>query len=119
MTLRTNARMMSKADDNNDYDYDQALGEKQTEQRCNNVTSGEFLKRKSQAEKSRSGSHVTTIIQDFTLVSLTSSVMPHLAGLPLEATVPSLFTHSFPYALVSLRTRFTITSVYQPEEHSA
>ena len=29
---------------------------------CNNVTSGEFLKQKSRAEKSQSRSHMTTII---------------------------------------------------------
>ena len=33
MTLKTNARMMSKADNNNDYDYDQALSEKQMGQK--------------------------------------------------------------------------------------
>ena len=72
---------------------------------CNNVTSGKFLKRKSWAEKSRSESHMTTIIQDFTLVSLTSSIMTHPAGLPLGVAVPSLLrtrlpTHSSPYALI-------------------
>ena len=33
MTPRTNARTMSKADNNNDYDYNQASGEKQMERR--------------------------------------------------------------------------------------
>ena len=48
---------------------------------------------------------MTTIIQDFTLVSLTSSVTPHLAGLPLGAAVLSFLrtclpTHLPPYTLV-------------------
>ena len=60
------------------------------------MTSGEFLKRKSRAEKSQSGSHVTTIIQDFTLVGLTFSVTPHPAGLPLGAAVPSLLRTRLP-----------------------
>ena len=75
----------------------------------NNVTSGEFLKRKLRAEKSQSGSYVITIIQDFTLVSLTPSVTPHPTGLPLGAAIPSLLrtrlpTHLSPYALISLHT---------------
>ena len=58
-----------------------------------------------------------TIIQNFTLVSLTSSVTPHPAGLPLGAAVPSLLhtclpTHSSPYTLVSLRTRLPTHSSY-------
>ena len=74
------------------------------------MTSEEFLKQKSRVGKSRSRSHVTTIIQDFTLVSLTSSVMPYPAGLPLGAALPSLLrtcllTYSSPYVLVSLHTR--------------
>ena len=74
------------------------------------MTSREFLKWKSWTEKSWSGNHVTTIIQNFTLVSLTSSVTPHPAGLPFGATIPSLlrtrlFTHLSPYALISLCTR--------------
>ena len=52
-----------------------------------------------------SGSHMTTIIQNFTLVSLTYSVTSHPAGLPLGAKVPSLPIHSSPYAFVSLRIR--------------
>ena len=91
--------------------------------KCNNVTSGKFLKRKSRAEKSQSGSHVTTIIMDFILISLTSSITPHPAGLPLGAAVPSLLrtrllTHLSPYTLVSLHTRLTVMSLHQPEEHS-
>ena len=74
------------------------------EDNCNNVTSGEFLKRKSWAESFRNGSHVTTIIQNFTLFSLSSSVTPHLVELLLGAAVPSLSTHSSPYTFVSLRT---------------
>ena len=71
---------------------------------CNNVTSGEFLRWKSRAESSQSRNHVTTIIQNFILVSLTSSVTLNPVKLPLRAAVPSLFTHSSPYALVSLHT---------------
>ena len=66
--------------------------------------SGEFLKRKSQAENSWSGSHMTTIIQNFTLVSLTSSVMSHSVRLPFRAAVPSLPMHLSPYTLVFLST---------------
>ena len=48
---------------------------------CNNVTFG--------VKSSRSGSHVTTIIQNFTLVSLTSITMPHFIELPFGATILS------------------------------
>ena len=43
---------------------------------------------------------MTTIIQNFTLVSLTSSVTPYPVGLPLGVVVSSLPTNSSPYALV-------------------
>ena len=49
---------------------------------------------------------MTTIIQNFTLVSLISTVTPHPVKLPLGAVVPSLSMHSSPYALVFLRTCF-------------
>ena len=63
--------------------------------------------------ESQSGSYVTTIIQNFTLVSLTSSVTPHLAELPLGAAVPFFSTHSSLYTLVSLRTYLpTHSSLY-------
>ena len=62
---------------------------------CNNVTF--------RAERFQSGSHVTTNIQNFTLVSLSSIMMPHLVKLPSRAAVPSLPTYSTSYALVSLR----------------
>ena len=58
---------------------------------CNNVTLG------AGAESSQSESHVTTIIQDFTLVSLTSTATPHLARLPFRAAVPSHSTHLSTY----------------------
>ena len=57
---------------------------------CNNVTLG--------AESSRSGSHVTAIIRNFTPVSLTSTATPHPAGLPFGASVPSHPTHSTTYS---------------------
>ena len=44
-------------------------------------------------ESSQSRSHITIIIQNFTLVSLTFIVMPHPVGLLLGAMVPSLFMH--------------------------
>ena len=66
------------------------------DEQCNNVTLG--------TESSQSGGHVTTIIQNFTLVSLTSSVMPHPIGLPLIATVPSPPRHSSSYAHIFLHT---------------
>ena len=58
--------------------------------------------------KSQSGSHITTIIQNFSLVSLTSSVTTHPAGLPLGVAVPSLPTHLSPYSFVPLRIRLPI-----------
>ena len=60
---------------------------------CNNVTLG--------TESSQSGSHVTIIIQNFTLVSLTSTTIPHLVGLSFRATILSHSTHSTTYALNS------------------
>ena len=63
--------------------------------------------------KSWSRSHVTTIIQNFILVSLTSFVAPHPAGLTLGAVVPSFPTHLFSYAFVSLYTHLlTHSSLY-------
>ena len=47
---------------------------------CNNMTLG--------AEGSRSGSHVTIIIQNFTLVSLTSTTTPHRVWLSFGASGP-------------------------------
>ena len=44
------------------------------------------------------------IIQNFTLVNLTSTVTPHPVKLPLRAAVPCLPMHSSPYKLVSLHT---------------
>ena len=61
---------------------------------CNNVTF--------RAKSSRSGSYVTTIIQDFTLVTLTSTVTPHPVELPLKAAVPSHPMYSTTYTLDSL-----------------
>ena len=58
-------------------------------------------------ESSQNGSHMTTIIQNFTLVSLISTVAPHPIELPLGAAVLSLPTHSSPYTLISLRTRLS------------
>ena len=62
----------------------------------NNVTLG--------AEGSRSGSHVTTIIQNFTLVSSTSTTTPHRVWLPFGASGPFL----------DLRTRSLLTSRTRP-----
>ena len=47
---------------------------------------------------------MTTIIQNFTRVSLTSNVMLHLVELPFGAAVPFLPTHLSLYTLVSLCT---------------
>ena len=47
-----------------------------------------------------------TIIQNFTLVSLTSSMSSHPVRLPLRVVVPSPPTYSSLYALVSLHTCF-------------
>ena len=49
---------------------------------------------KAGAESSWSGSHVTTIIHNFTLVSLAFIATPHPAGLPFRATVSFHLTHS-------------------------
>ena len=59
---------------------------------CNNMTLGAGV------ESSWSGSHITTIIQNFTLVSLASTAMPHPARLPFRATVFSYPTHSATYS---------------------
>ena len=58
---------------------------------CNNVTLG------AKAESSWSRSHVTTIIQNFTLVNLTSTAMPHPAGLLFKTMVLSHLTHLTTY----------------------
>ena len=58
------------------------------------------------AKSSQSKSHITTIIQNFTLVSLTSTVTLHLVGLLLRAMVPSLPMYSSSYIFDSLRTHF-------------
>ena len=49
---------------------------------CNNATLG--------VESSQSGSHATTIIQNITLVSLTSTTTPHRVWLPFGASGPLL-----------------------------
>ena len=49
------------------------------------------------AESSQSGSHVTTIIQKFILVSLASTATPHSPRLAYGAMVPSHFMHSTTY----------------------
>ena len=59
------------------------------ESNCNNVTF--------EAKSSRSGSHVTTIIQNFILVSLISTATSHLFGLPFGATILSNLTHLTTY----------------------
>ena len=70
-------------------------------------------------ESSQTKSHIIIIIQNFTLVSLTSTMTPHPVKLPLGAAVSSLPTHLTPYTPVFLHTRiFIIISVYQLE-HSA
>ena len=61
---------------------------------CNNVTL--------EAESSQSRSHVTAIIQNFTLVSLTSTAMPDPIGLLFRAAVFFHPTHSTIYTLNSL-----------------
>ena len=58
---------------------------------CNNVNL------KAGAKSFWSRSHVTTINQNFILVNLTSTAMPHLVGLPFEATVLSHPIHSTTY----------------------
>ena len=51
---------------------------------------------------------MTTIIQDFTLVSLNSNIMLYPVELSLGAVVLSLSMHLSPYVLVSLRTQLLI-----------
>ena len=67
--------------------------------RCNNVTL------RGGAKSSRSGNHMTTIIQDFLLISLTSTTMPHPTGLSFRAMVPFhptyLTTYMTPHCLRS------------------
>ena len=63
---------------------------------CNNKTLG--------AESSQSGSHMTTIIQNFTLVGLTSTITTYRVWLPFGAlgllldlrTQPLLILHTWP-----------------------
>ena len=62
----------------------------------NNVTFG--------IKSSQSRSHMTTIIQNLILISLTSSMTSHPVGLLLGAAVPSLPMHSTLYVLISLYT---------------
>ena len=75
---------------------------------CNNVTLG--------AESYRSGSHVTIIIWNFTLVSLSSITIPHLAGLAFRATVLSCLIHSTtyltPYCLCIRKIFFVVETIY-------
>ena len=63
---------------------------------CNNMTLG------ARAESSQSRIHVATIIQNFTLVILTSTVTPYQVGLSFKAVVSSYPTHLTIYALDSL-----------------
>ena len=58
---------------------------------CNNVTFG--------AESSQSGSYITTIIYNFTLINLTSTTTPHLVGLSFGASVLSHPINLTTYAL--------------------
>ena len=77
---------------------------------CNNV-SGEFLKRKSRAEKSRSGSHVTTNLGLHPgRFDLLRNASPSRAPTWSRGTFSP--THSSPYALVSLSTRLSTHSSY-------
>ena len=57
------------------------------------------------AKGSQSRSHVTTIILNFTLVSLTFTMTSHLVGLLLEVAVSFFFTHLIFYILNSLYTQ--------------
>ena len=51
-------------------------------------------------KSSQSGSYVTTIIQNFILVSLASTTMHHPAGLPFRAMIPSHPMHSTIYLIL-------------------
>ena len=73
---------------------------------CNNVTSGEVPKRKSR--DNNLGLHPGRF-------DLFRNASPSRA--PIWSRDTFFPTHSSPYALISLRTRLTVTSVYQPEEH--
>ena len=76
----------------------------------NNVTFG--------AESSQSGSHMTTIIQNFTLVSLTSIIMPHSVWLLFRASGPLLNLRTqllfLRIWLLLLRTQLFLTLRTQP-----
>ena len=56
---------------------------------------------RARTESSQSGSHMIIIIQDFTLVTLTSIITPHLVGLLLRAAVSSHPMYSTTYILNS------------------
>ena len=64
---------------------------------------------------SQSGSHMTIIIQNFTLVSLISITTPYPAGLPFRAMVLSylihLTTHSTPHCLRCWKIFLTIGTI--------
>ena len=83
------------------------LGEFASKERgnYNNVTLG--------AESFQSRINLTTIIQNFTLVSLTFTMTPHPIGLPLGGLVFSLSTNSSPYTLDSLYTYLPIYLSYR------
>ena len=66
---------------------------------CNNMSF-----RAESSQSSQSGSHVITIIQNFSLVSLTSSKTPQPVRLSFGTAVPSILMYSTFYALVPLRT---------------
>ena len=66
------------------------------ESNCNNMTL------RAEVDSSQSGSYVTTIIQNFTLVSLTSTATSHSVRLSFEATVLSHPTHSITYTWLLL-----------------
>ena len=61
-------------------------------------------------ESSRSGSHMTIIIQNFILISLTFTVTHHPIGLSFQAAVLFLLTYLSPYAFNFLRTQLSTYS---------
>ena len=65
------------------------------------------------AESFWSGSYMTTIIQNFTLVSLISTMTPYPVEFLLGATISSLLTHSTFYVLDSLYTCLPMYSSFQ------
>ena len=87
---------------------------------CNNVTRGEFSRWKSH-DNNYPEPHPGQfdLFYDASLRQVPTWSRGTFSSYALVSLCICLSTHSSPYALVSLHTCLTVTSVYQPKEHSA